>query len=108
MVMNCHRLHSATGLMRAFECGFALGRLQDNVPIPYWAWIRLSPSSDTWEIEYGRCTASGLAMLMEDLIRYPWKWYIGLVSDGSYADGTKGHFEATFEDTLPWVIRNSQ
>jgi hypothetical protein len=98
-MMNFHRLHSATGLMRALECGFALGRLQETVPFPYWAWIRLSHTSDTWEIEHGRSTASGFAKLMEDLIRYPWKWHIGLI-----ADNTRGHFEVTFEDTLPWII----
>ena len=103
--MNYHRLHSITGLMRALESGFALGRLVLTCPTrPYLAWIRLSPDSDTWEIEYGSITACGLAMHMEDLIRHPWKWHIGLVSDGSYADDTKGHFGVTFEDTLPWIL----
>jgi hypothetical protein len=97
--MNSH--HSITGLMRALECGFALGRLQDTVPDPYWAWIRQSQTSDTWEIEHGRSTASGFAKLMEDLIRHPWEWHIGLVT---VTDATKGRFEVTIEDTLPWII----
>jgi len=102
--MKYHRLHSITGLMRALESGFALGCLQGNVPTPYWAWIRLSPSRDTWEIESGRVTSAGFAMLMEDLIRHPWRWHIGLVSDGFWRDGTKGDFEVTIEDTLPWIL----
>ncbi len=95
--MTHHRMHSPTGLMRALESGFALG----CGPIGHWAWIRLSPGSDSdsWDIEYGGWgSIGGLATLMEDLIRHPWRWHIGLVEDTP--EGFRGDFKVTIEDTL--------
>jgi hypothetical protein len=92
--------------MRALECGFALGYWETcNVAKPYWVWIRQSLTSDTWEIEYGGVVNCGLSMYMRDLICYPWKWHVGLVSDGFWSDTPKGDFEVTIEDTLPWIIK---
>ncbi len=104
--MNYHRMYSVTGLMRALESGFALGLDCQASPVNltgFWDWIRLSPDSDTWSIEWGGWgTREGLAPLVGDLISYPWKWHIGLVEDNP--DGSRGDFEVMHEDTLPWIL----
>jgi hypothetical protein len=70
-------------------------------------WIRLSPDSNDWEIEFGGWGAAfGLSRFMQRLIRQPWKWHIGLVEDNP--EGSRGDFEVTIEDTLPWVIGNDE
>ncbi len=109
-IVNHHRMHSASELMRALECGFALGRdgqASQLNPEGFWAWVRLSPFSDNRVIEFGGWgSRNGLGACMEDLVSYPERWFIGLLLDNS--DGSYGDFEVTFEDTLPWIINNEK
>ena len=98
-------MHTAVELMRALECGFALGRNYSNGAhwLGLWTWIRLSQSSGDRDIEHGGWgSQKGLATLTEDLIRYPWIWHIGLIEQ--VLGGFRGDFEVALEDSLPWTI----
>lgn len=101
--MKFHRMHSVVELMKALECGFALGILKTNVPTHYWAWLRLLPDSDTWKIDCGKCTDNNFPSLTSDLIRYPWRWHIGVITGGYGDKRYHGDFEVTIEDTYTWV-----
>ncbi len=100
--MKFHEMQSPAGLMQALQCGFALG--YPSEVMNRWFWMRVSPDSDTWEIEFGGWGSSwGLGPFMEILVCKPWRWHIGLVEDGP--DGSRGDFEVVHEDTLPWILK---